>query len=322
VVYDWDREKLARRMQRFISDYNTEVHRHKADPKADWPDRIKWSGDLKLNALRGRLGSFEESKIRRSLYRSYSRKWLYFDRLMNERVYGCVEVFCVPTRAICCCIDSQTPFSAQLTDCVPSHAPGGRPGQCFPLSHLKDSAVAQFRQRYSDESIGKEDIFHYIYAILHHPVYRERYAENLKRELPRIPFAPNFEAFADAGKELARLHIDYESLDPWPLEYIERKDVPFSERVTKMKLSKDRNSIQVNESLNLAGIPPEVFEYRLGSKSAIEWVIDQYQVKGESDPNREDDPGYIVRLVGQVVRVSMETVRIVNGLHDFRFNQG
>ncbi|MGA8593366.1 MAG: type ISP restriction/modification enzyme, partial [Bryobacteraceae bacterium] len=86
---------------------------------------------------------------------------------------------------------------------------------------------------------------------------------------------------------------------------------------TKMKLSKDRTAIQVNESLTLAGIPTEAFNYKLGSKSAIEWIIDQYQVKGDSDPNREDDPGYIVRLVGQVVRVSIETVRLVNSLPSF-----
>ena len=122
----------------------------------------------------------------------------------------------------------------------------------------------------------QKNVFHYIYGLLHHPGYRERYAENLKRELPRIPFTRNFHSFATAGNELARLHLHYESLEPWPLEYIEEKEVPFSERVTKMKLSKDRSSIQVNDSLVLAGIPPEAFEYRLGSKSAIEWIIDQY----------------------------------------------
>lgn len=143
-------------------------------------------------------------------------------------------------------------------------------------------------------------------------------ASNLRRELPRIPFAPDFAAFATAGKELARLHVDYESLDPWPLTSVENKDVPYSERVTKMKLSADKRSLRINDSLTLDGIPPQTFEYRLGSRSALEWVIDQYQVKGESDPNREDDPGYIVRLVGQIVRVSVETIRIVGSLPAFR----
>jgi len=134
--------------------------------------------------------------------------------------------------------------------------------------------------------------------LLHHPEYRDRYAANLKRELPRIPFAPDFAAFATAGKELSRLHVEYESLDPWPLEAVESKNVPYSEHVTKMKLSADKRSLRVNESLTLHGIPAAAFDYRLGSRSALEWVIDQYQVKGESDPNREDDPGYIVAARG------------------------
>ncbi len=190
--------------------------------------------------------------------------------------------------------------------------------QCFPLSHLKDAALTQFRQHYADDAITKEDIFHYIYALLHHPEYRERYAANLKRELPRIPFATDFHAFATAGQELARLHVEYESLDPWPLHRNENKDVPWTERIAKMKLSPDKQSLWVNESLTLAAIPPETFDYRLGSRSALDWIVDQYQIKGDSDPNREDDPGYIVRLVGQVVRVSIATQEIVKTLPAFR----
>ena len=124
-------------------------------------------------------------------------------------------------------------------------------------------------------------------------------------------------AFATAGKTLAHLHADYESLKPWPLREIENKDVPWSQLITKMKLSPDKQSLFINESLTLAGIPAEAFGYRLGSRSALEWIVDQYQIKGESDPNREDDPGYIIRLVGQVVRVSVETVAIVKSLPKF-----
>ena len=106
--------------------------------------------------------------------------------------------------------------------------------QCFPYPTSPDSAVAQFREHYSDDSIGKEDVFYYIYALLHHPSYRERYSANLKRELPRIPIAPDFVAFATAGRKLAQLHVGYESLDPWPLRAIENNGVAYSERVTKM----------------------------------------------------------------------------------------
>ena len=140
-------------------------------------------------------------------------------------------------------------------------------------------------------------------------------------ELPRIPFAPDFNAFADAGKQLAELHLNYEQLEPWPLQFIEALGVPLSYVVAdKMKLSKDKTSLRVNDSLKLEGIPPEVYGYRLGNRSALEWVIDQYRLTEDarsgirSDPNREDDPEYIVRLVGQVIRVSVETVKIVAGL--------
>jgi predicted helicase len=166
--------------------------------------------------------------------------------------------------------------------------------------------------------IDKWAIFHYVYGLLHHPGYRQKYADNLKRELPRIPFAPDFREFSKAGEKLAKLHIDYEKLKPYELEFIETPGVPLSYRIEdKLRLSKDKLRLTINPSLTLATIPPEVFEYRLGNRSALEWVIDQYQVSTDkrsgitSDPNREDDPEYIVRLVGQVVRVSIETVKIV-----------
>jgi predicted helicase len=139
-------------------------------------------------------------------------------------------------------------------------------------------------------------------------------------ELPRIPFMSDFEAFAEAGRSLAKWHLDYESVEPWPLTWVETPGVPLSYEVSKMKLSKDKTTLVVNDSLTMAGIPPEVARYRLGNRSALEWVIDQYQVSEDarsgirSDPNRLDDPDYIVRLVGQVVRVSVETVKIVEAL--------
>jgi predicted helicase len=318
VVYGWGKDRLRSRIQEVVVAYNTEVHRHRADELADWPDHIDWSEGLKLNVTRGNLASFDESKIVLALYRPFARQWLYFDRILNERTY---QWHSISGRCIAVTdFTSEKPFMVLATnEIADKHLVGGGAScQCFPLSHIKDSAVQLFRQHYSSDTITKESVFDYIYALLHHPDYRERYAANLKLELPRIPLAPDFDAFATAGRELARLHVDYESIDPYPLEFIENRNVPYSERVTRMKLSKDRQSLKMNESLTLAGIPAEAFEYRLGSRSAIEWVIDQYQAKGDSDPNREDDPGYVVRLVGQVVRVSVETVRIVRGLPDYR----
>jgi predicted helicase len=318
VAYDWDVAKLSYRIQTFIAAYNAEVHRHKAQRDADWPSLVNWSRDLKQDALRGRIAQFEESKIRLSLYRPFAKRWLFFDRILNEEVYQWPKI---GGRVICASgVGAEKPFAAFAADSVTdlNFFGGGSVPKWFPLSHLKDEALIQFRQRYTDDSITKEAIFHYIYALLHHTEYRERYSANLKRELPRIPFAPDFHSFAVAGKELARLHVGYESLEPWPLDRIETKGVPYSERVTKMKLAQDKQSLWVNASLTLAAIPPETFDYRLGSRSALDWIIDQYQIKGQSDPNREDDPGYIIRLIGQVVRVSIETQRIVKSLPAFR----
>ncbi len=119
---------------------------------------------------------------------------------------------------------------------------------------------------------------------------------------------------------LGQPHYGYEKLDPWPLGWVESPGVPLSYRIEKMKLNKDKTELTVNPSLKLTGISPEVFRYRLGNRSALEWVIDQYQVSEykrsgiQSDPNRAYDREYIVRLVGKVVRVSVETVKIVEGL--------
>jgi hypothetical protein len=129
-----------------------------------------------------------------------------------------------------------------------------------------------------------------------------------------------FWRFADTGARLADIHLNYEQAKEYPLQWIENKDVPFSWRVTKMQLSKDKTQIKVNESLTLTGIPAECFDYRLGNRSALDWVIDQYQVSADkrsgitSDPNREDDEEYIVRLIGRVVTVSVETVKLVKAL--------
>jgi predicted helicase len=108
--------------------------------------------------------------------------------------------------------------------------------------------------------------------------------------------------------------VDYEDIAPWPLTRVETPGVPYSETVSKMRLSADRKAIEINESLTLSDIPADVYEYQLGSRSALEWLVDQYQIKGGSNPNRDHEPGYIVRLVGQVVRVSIETLQTVRAL--------
>ena len=188
--------------------------------------------------------------------------------------------------------------------------------------NITDWALEQFRSHYRDEAITKWDIFHYVYGLLHQPEYRERYQANLKRDLPHLPYAPDFWAFAKAGGRLGEIHIGYEDVDEYRMKKIETPGKPLDWRVEKMKLSKDKTQIKYNDFLTLHGIPAKVFDYKLGNRSALEWVIDQYRVKTDkrsgivNDPNREDDPQYIVKLIGKVITVSLETVEIVEGLPD------
>ena len=203
--------------------------------------------------------------------------------------------------------------------------------QCFPFytydedggnrrENITDWALDHIRAHYCDSTIAKWDIFHYVYGLLHHPGYLKRYQANLKRELPRIPFAHEFRAFASAGSRLAQIHVGYEEQPEYRLGQIETPDMPLDWRVDKMRLSKDRTQLRYNDFLTLDGIPAEAFNYRLGNRSALEWIIDQYRVKTDkrsrivNDPNRADDPQYIVRLIGKVISVSLETVKIVQGL--------
>ena len=188
--------------------------------------------------------------------------------------------------------------------------------------NITDWALTQFQAKYGSE-VTKWDIFHYVYAILHHPQYRERYAENLKRDLPHIPLLHKKGVFLTAvviGKYLMDIHLNYEQAREFPLKWKENQNVPFSWHVEKMRLTSDQTSVIVNESLTLTGIPQECFQYRLGNRSALDWVIDQYQVREDkrsgivSDPNQLYYEEYIVRLIRKVITVSVETVRLVNEL--------
>ena len=203
--------------------------------------------------------------------------------------------------------------------------------QCFPFytydedgSNRRENITAwaldRFRAHYRDDKITKWDIFHYVYGLLHHPAYRERYQANLKRDLPRIPFAPDFHAFADAGARLAHIHVAYEEQPQYPLAQLETPNMPLDWRVEKMRLSKDKTQLLYNRFLTLDGIPAAAFDYRLGNRSALDWIIDQYRVKTDkrsgivNDPNRAADPQYIVGLIGKVISLSLETVEVVEAL--------
>lgn len=208
------------------------------------------------------------------------------------------------------------------------------------VDNITDEIKALYRDALGADITG-DDIFHFVYGKLHDPVYRTKYAADLKKMLPHIETPTSraeFDKFVAAGKELMDLHVNYESVEPWTLDIQVKGDESDREtwRVLKMKWAKrkdpetgknvnDVTKLIYNKRVTISGIPAEADEYMLGSRSAVAWLIDRYQVKKDkasgivNDPNDWADevgnPRYIVDLIGKVVRVAMETVRIVDGLN-------
>ena len=348
-TYNFNQNVLTENMSKMIANYSAEVARweQRIDRDVNLDDfviaddaMIKWSSTLKQHLKRGQITAFVETKIRQSLYRPFTKLNLYFDRMMVDRVLVFPSIFPsleteTQNRVIIVSDHGfRAGFNALMTNLIPDvHTISSRDSfQCFPFytydedgtnrrENITDWALAHFRTHYEDDTISKWDIFHYNYGLLHHPEYREKYEANLKRDLPHIPFAKDFWRFAKAGAHLAALHVNYESQPEYDkLKFIQNPNVPLDWRVEKMKLSKDKRQIVYNNFLVLDGIPPKVFDYRLGTRSALEWVIDQYRVKTDkrsgivNDPNRPDDPQYIVKLLGKVITVSLETVDIIDNL--------
>jgi predicted helicase len=185
--------------------------------------------------------------------------------------------------------------------------------------NITDWALQQFTGHYQDDSISKEDIFHYTYAVLHNPEYRKKYEINLKREFPRLPFYEDFCKWAKWGKALMDLHINYESAEPYPLKIYEtaHKDMPKA----KLQAVPEKGEIILDENTSLSGIPASAWEYKLGNRSALHWILDQYKEKKPKDKTIAekfniyrfgDYKEQVIVLLKQVCAISVKTVDIVN----------
>ena len=365
--YNFSCSKLERTMRMMIAAYNSEALSCEGDStRLDRdPARISWSGDLIADALRGRHHDYRSNRVYPSCYRPFTRQYVYFDRALNNSIYRLEEIFPTPAHEnygiYIVGEGSAVPFSAVMLNTLPNlHVTGaGSGGQFFPrwtyekvedddamfsspaegvivdgyrrVDNITDGILDTYRATFRPQ-VSKDDIFHYVYAVLHSPQYRSTFAADLKRMLPRIPLAasPNdFSAFAEAGRQLAHLHMNYESVEPYPLhESTHPLGVDDWElyRVRKMKWQdkKTKKAIVYNDHLTLSDIPAEANEYMLGSRSGLEWLIDRYQVRTDkdsgivNDPNdwcrEHDDPRYIIDLIKRVTRVSVETMRIVRSL--------
>ncbi|MGB1250962.1 MAG: type ISP restriction/modification enzyme [Candidatus Promineifilaceae bacterium] len=321
---------------------------------------IKWDADLQRYLERGIEKEFDPKQIRSSMYRPFEKNFVYFDKHFNSRTFQLRQIF--PEAKINNVIWFKTgsawPFFSLAVDVIPDTLPQGA-SQILPLfryddlgnrvDNITDWGLAQFRAKYeepspspsrgegdqdsslsSGENLGggasltKRDIFHYVYAVLHHPAYRQKYELNLKRDFPRIPLYADFWQWAAWGERLMDLHLNYETIDPFPLD---RHDIdPATTRKAykpKLKANKTTGVIELDTLTTLANIPAAAWTYRLGNRSALEWILDRYKErKPRHSTIREKFNTYkfsdyktqVIDLLTRVTTVSIETMAIVNAM--------
>lgn len=344
-VYDFSPKTLESKMKFFVDQY--ERVRTSGSPEAEHP--IKWDRELDKYRTRGIEKHFAINAIVPSLYRPFCKKWFYFDRHFNGMVYKWASIF--PRRTdinrliLYTQPGSQKPFMVGSSETVCDlHFVGAAAGsECLPFSRYDDAghrtenitdwALDQFKKHYQPgrtmrtRPITKEAIFHYVYGMLHDPIYREKYAQNLKRESPRIPFYADFWQWADWGKELMDLHIGYEQVQGFMLKRVDQPDEKSRKAgvapKAMLKADKVSNSIILDIETTLSDIPPGAWSYTLGNRSALEWILDQYKETKPEDPTiREyfntyrfvDYKEKVIDLLMRVTFVSVRTVAIVNDM--------
>ena len=327
--------------------------------------KISWTRALKQDIRKEKILEAGDGSIVPCLYRPFTKQWQFFSRRLNEMVYQMPRIFPngeLPNRVIAVTgKGGRTGFSVLMADALPDLATIAN-GQWFPfwlyevdedaetdllekrvpgfrrLDAITDYTLQCFRSAYPSGSVNREDIFHYIYGLLHSEDYRSRFRTNLAKELPRIPCvksAEDYRAFRDAGERLGELHLGYEDVDPYPATLdtggkLLMEDPEVVYRVTKMRhpgtgKNKDRSAVIYNPNITIRDIPEEAWDYVVNGKSALTWVMDRQCVKTDkksgitSDANRYaietvGDPRYPLDLFLRVITVSLETMKIVRSL--------
>ncbi|WP_375673982.1 DEAD/DEAH box helicase [Bartonella sp. AA18HLJMS] len=395
-AYNSSRAILAKNMGNMIAFYNSEAERFnnayahtdsKSRTKAvdnfvnSDTSKISWSLNIKKQLARGHILKFEEVGFVQSLYRPFTRQWLYYNRIFNEAIYQMPRIFPVEkmiknTVIQVSAIGARSGFSVIMTKDLPDfHAIDT--GQCFPRYIYEDTTVSKdknkkqthlflisteesktaglqkrdaitdegldyFKAAYPNETITKDDLFYYVYGLLHSEDYRSRYADNLCKELPRIPCvksADDFWKFVTAGRELGHLHVNYETVEPYPVTFKKgnpkQTEISNPEKfyyVTEMKFAKiknskekDKSTVFYNSNITITDIPLEAYEYIVNGKPALEWVMGRQCVKTDkksgivNDANRYavetvGNPAYPLELFQRVITVSLETIKIVKNL--------
>lgn len=331
--------------------------------------KISWSRTLKSDLAKGKHHSLNPGSLRETVYRPFCKQAAYFDKHLNELQGQLPQIFPIPHSSNCTIAvtspGNRREFSCIITNVIPDlhMADSNGASQCFPLylyekdephqgnlidstpegelvedyrkrSAITDAILADFRAAY-EARVTKEDIFYYVYGVLHSPEYRTRFASDLKKMLPRLPFTrktADFWRFSQAGRDLAHWHLNYETVEPWPVQEFAHEllsDPTKDFLVQKMTFGRkdklvDKTTIHYNALITLSGIPLEAYGYVVNSKPALEWIMERYQITVDKDSGIRNDPNdwarehnqprYILDLLKRIVRVSLETLKIVNAL--------
>ena len=334
-VYDFDNDLLGIKVRAFINSYEESRAKFGGTNFQDsmLGTNIKWSSDLVRQLRSDRPNIFDRDSIIPTIYRPFVSKYLYFHNNLNWSLYQMPRIFPggkpEQNKVICFSVNGKDFYAIAADRVFDWHFTGDT--QCLPLyrytadgervSNITEWGLRQFCDYYGDDSITDEDIFAYVYAMLHDPAYRQRYEIDLRREFPRVYFHDDFAWWAQQGQELLDLHIRFETTEPWPLDRVDNDGVTPKRAI--LGADKESGVITLDEQTSLAGVPAESWEYRLGSRSALEWVLDQYKERKPRDPTiRErfntyrfaDHKEYVVGLLGRVCAVSAFTTTIVNEL--------
>ena len=340
-VYDIEKENLNNKVGFFIDKYNEQVDGLRSRNIDDISDNIdysiKWSDALKRNLLQKKKISKNNDLSISCLYRPFTNREFYSEKIMSDRLtenhykfFG--EKLVNENTLIAFSSGSSSKSFCALASklVVDLHLIGD--SQCLSLyyfdnsgnrtENITDFALKRFRGNYNDKTITKLDIFHYTYAVLHNPQYKEEYRLNLKLESPRIPLYKDFWQWAGWGKQLMDLHLGFEQADKYPLVRDDKPQENKQKGITpKLKAVKDKGMIEVDSLTTLSGIPKEAWDYRLGTYSALEWILEGYKEKNPKDPTiREKFNTYrfadykeqVIDLLMRVCTVSVETIKIIN----------
>lgn len=368
-VYNYSHKKLEQNAVNMVSNYNEqlEVFNTTHDEKQLSMDAsyVKWTSSLLPRLKRGETARFDSRRIVPSQYRPFTSQFVYFDLFFTHRPYQMPRLFPTPdseNRLICTSsVGDRKAFCCLMTDAIPDlHVI--ETTQCFPLywyeedkgegevdmfaekkddgpRYVRKDGITDYiwnlaKEQYHTSAISKDDLFYYVYGLLHSEDYRKEFAADLKKMLPRIPLvekASDFKAFMKAGRALADLHLHYEDEEPPEGVIVEKEADDY--HVTKMRFGgkKDKSIILYNDAITIRNIPLTAYDYIVNGRSAIEWVMESYRVKTDkasgivNDPNdwakEHDDPAYILRLLLSVITVSEKTLAITSALPRIHFKK-